>query len=104
MQWCCQLLQPVTKSRAEFYFVQRFAQQKDCVTTRYTVKFSSNLSRNGIARQVAEKLHSVTGPLLTSGKQSDVTMVFNQPGPIFSTLAQHTCYLTSAQRFSTSHF
>ena len=57
MQWCCQLLQSVAKSRAEFYFVQRFAQQKRLRDNPcYTVQFSSNLSRNGIARQVAEKI------------------------------------------------
>ena len=57
MQWCCQLLQSVAKSRAEFYFVQRFAQQKKLRDNPcYTVQFSSNLSRNGIARQVSEKI------------------------------------------------
>ena len=56
VQWCCQLLQSVAKSRAEFYFVQRFAQQKNCETTHVTLQFSSNLSRNGIARQVSEKI------------------------------------------------
>ena len=57
VQWCCQLLQSVAKSRAEFYFVQRFAQQKKLRDNpSYTVQFSSNLSRNAIARQVAEKI------------------------------------------------
>ena len=37
VQWCCQLLQSVAKSRAEFYFVQRFAQQKICETTHVTL-------------------------------------------------------------------
>ena len=37
VQWCCQLLQSVVKSRAEFYFVQRFAQRKDCETTHVTL-------------------------------------------------------------------
>ena len=46
MQSCCQLLQSVAKSRAEFYFVQRFAQQKNLRDNPcYTVQFSSNLSR-----------------------------------------------------------
>ena len=46
------------KSRAEFYFVQYFPQQKNCETAHvsYTVQFSNNFSRNGIARQVAEKI------------------------------------------------
>ena len=56
VQWCCQLLQSVAKSRAEFYFVQRFAQQKNCETTHVTLQLSRNLSRNAIARQVAEKI------------------------------------------------
>ena len=57
VQWCCQLPQSVAKSRAEFYFVQRFAQQKKLRDNpSYTVQFSSNLSRNAIARQVAEKI------------------------------------------------
>ena len=56
MQWCCQLLQSIAKSRAEFYFVQCLAQQKNCETTHVTLQFSSNLSRNSIARQVAEKI------------------------------------------------
>ena len=51
------LLQSVAKSRAEFYFVQRFVQQKRLRdNTCYTVQFSSNLSRNAIARQVVEKI------------------------------------------------
>ena len=32
-QWCCQLLQSVAKCRAEFYFVQRSAQQNNCEAT-----------------------------------------------------------------------
>ena len=36
VQWCCQLQQSVAKSRAEFYFVQRFVQQKNCETTGVT--------------------------------------------------------------------
>ena len=55
VQWCCQLLQSFAKSRAEFYFVQRFA-QKNSDNPCYNVQFSGNLSRNGIARQVAEKI------------------------------------------------
>ena len=55
MQWCCQLLHSVAKSRAEFYFVQRFAQQKKRRDNPcYTVQFFSNLSRNGFARQVSD--------------------------------------------------
>ena len=57
MQWYCQLLQSVAKGKAEFYFVQRFAQQKKLQDNPcYTVQFSGNLSRNGIARQVAAKI------------------------------------------------
>ena len=33
VQWCNQLLQSVAKSRDEFYFVQRFAQQKHWLTS-----------------------------------------------------------------------
>ena len=36
VQWCCQLLQSIAKSRAEFYFVQGFAQHKNCETTHVT--------------------------------------------------------------------
>ena len=53
---CCNPLR--AKSRAEFYFVQRFAQQPNCETTHITLCNSpaGNLSRNGIARQVAKKI------------------------------------------------
>ena len=54
VRWCCQLLQSFAKRRTEFYFVQLFAQQK--IARQPTGQFSSNLSRNGIARQVAEKI------------------------------------------------
>ena len=51
------VLQSVAKSRAEFYFVQRFAHKKKLQDNPYyTVQFSSNLSRNDIARQDAKKI------------------------------------------------
>ena len=57
MQWCCQLLHSVAKSRAEFYFVQRFAQQKKKARQpmlHCAVLQQLNLSRNGFARQVSD--------------------------------------------------
>ena len=45
--------------------MQRFAQQNNCETTDVTLQFSSNLSRNGIARQVAEKIAQCNRALTT---------------------------------------
>ena len=57
MQWCCQLLQSVAKSRAEFYLIATLCATKKLLDNPcYTVQFSNNLSCNGIARQVAEKI------------------------------------------------
>ena len=62
--WRCQLLQSVASSTAEFFFVQRFAQHKRLRDNpSYTVQFSGNLSRNGIARQVADKIAQCNGAL-----------------------------------------
>ena len=55
VQWCCQLLQSVEKSRAAFYFVQHFIQQKICKTTHVTLCISP-------ATCLAMPLHSVTEP------------------------------------------
>ena len=69
VQWCCQLLQYVAKSRAEFYWVQCFTQQKKLqYNPCYTVQFSSNLSRNGIARQVAEKITQCNRAFIRTAK------------------------------------
>ena len=63
VQWCCQLLQSVAKSRAEFYFVQRFAQQKDCETTHVTMCNSpATYLATALRDKLLRKLHSVTGP------------------------------------------
>ena len=63
VQWCCQLLQSVAKSRAEFYFMQSFIQQRNCKTTHVTL---CNSLATGLAMALWEKLlrklHSVTGP------------------------------------------
>ena len=56
VQWFCELLQSVAKSRAEFYFVQHFAQQKNCETTHVILCHSPAL-RDKLLR----KLHSVRG-------------------------------------------
>ena len=57
MKWCYQLLQSVEYWELELYFVQRFAQQQKLRDSPcYTVQFSGNLSRNGIAKQVAQKI------------------------------------------------
>ena len=61
VQWCCQLLQSVAvKSRAELFFVQRLAQQQKIaihpITCYMIVHFYGSLSRNGIAKQIAEKI------------------------------------------------
>ena len=65
MQWCCQLLQSVAKSRAEFYFVQRLAQQKNCETTHVTLCNSpATCLATALRDKLLRKLHSVTGPLV----------------------------------------
>ena len=57
MQWCCQLLQSVAKNRAEFIFVQRFAQQKKIARQPMLhCPVVSHWSRNSIPRQVDEKI------------------------------------------------
>ena len=64
VQWCCQLLQSVAKSRAEFYFVQRFAQQKNCETNHVTLCNSPATCLAMVLRdKLLRKLRSVTGPL-----------------------------------------
>ena len=64
MQWCCQLVQSVAKSRAEFYFVQRSAQQKNCETTHVTLCNSpATCLATALRDKLLRKLHSVTGPL-----------------------------------------
>ena len=61
---CCQLLQSVAKSTAEFYFVQRFAQQKNCETTHVTLCDSpATCLATALRDKLLTKLHSVTGPL-----------------------------------------
>ena len=61
MQWCCQLLQSVAKSRAEFYFVQRFAQQKNCETTHVTLSnYPATCLVMALRDKLLRKLHSVT--------------------------------------------
>ena len=64
MHWRCQLLQSVAKSRAEFNFVQRFAQQKKCETT-HVILCNSPETCLAIALRdkLMSKLHSVTEPL-----------------------------------------
>ena len=70
MQWLCQLLQSVAKSRAEFYFVQRFAQQKNCETTHVTLCNSpANFLAVPLRDKLLRKLHSVTGPLNLSAER-----------------------------------
>ena len=65
VQWCCQLLQSVAKSRAKFYFVQRFAQQKNCKTTHVTLCNSpATCVATALRDKLMRKLQSVTGPLL----------------------------------------
>ena len=65
MQWCCQLLQSLAKSRAEFYFVQRFAQQKHCETTHVTLCNSpATCLAMALRDELLRKLHSVTGPFI----------------------------------------
>ena len=63
VQWCCQLLQSVAKSRAEFYFVQCFTQQKKCETTHVTLCNSpATCLAMALRDKLLRKLHSVTGP------------------------------------------
>ena len=63
VQWCCQLLQSITKSRTEFHFVQRFAQQKNCKTTHVTLCNSpATCLTMPLLDKFLRKLHSVTGP------------------------------------------
>ena len=63
VQWYCQLLQSVAKSRAEFYFVQRFAQQKNCETTHVTLRNSpATCLATALRDKLLRKLHSGTGP------------------------------------------
>ena len=72
VQWHCQLLQSVAKSRAEFYFVQRFAQQNNCETTHVTLCNSPATCLATALRdklRLLRKLHNVTGPLGLSSKQ-----------------------------------
>ena len=65
VQWCCQLLQSIAKSRAEFHFVQRFAQQKHCETTHVTLCNSPAICLATTLRdKLLKKMHSVTGPLI----------------------------------------
>ena len=93
VQWCCQLLQSVAKSRAEFYFVQRFAQQKKLRDNPcYTVQFSSNLSRNGIARQAAEKIAQCNRALTLETSALHPFATLRQEYTI-STLVDPTIYL-----------
>ena len=77
MQWCCQLLQSVAKSRAEFYFVQRFAQQKNCEANHVTL-FNSPATCLAIALQdkLLRKLRSVTGPLFREVEIIDMLISF----------------------------
>ena len=65
VQWCCQLLQSVAKSRTEFYFVQRFAQQNNCETTHVTLCNSpATCLSMPLQDKLLRKVHSVTGPLV----------------------------------------
>ena len=60
----CQLLQSVAKSRAEFYFVQRFAQQKNCKITHVILCNSpATCLATTLRDKLLKNLHSVTGPL-----------------------------------------
>ena len=66
VQWCCQFLLSVAKSRAEFYFVQRFAQQKHCETTHVTLCNSpATCLATALRDKLLRKLHNVTGPSIT---------------------------------------
>ena len=66
MQWRCQLLQSVAKSRPEFYFVQRFAQRKNCETTHVTLCNSpATCLATALRDKLLRTLHSVTGPLVS---------------------------------------
>ena len=65
MKWCCQLLQSVAKSRAEFYFVQCYAQQEKLQDNpRYTVQFSAPATclATTLRDKLLRKLRSVTEP------------------------------------------
>ena len=58
VQWCCQLLQSLAKSRAGFYFVQRFAQQQK-IARQPILHFAilrQLVSQQDCARQVVEKI------------------------------------------------
>ena len=60
VQWCCQLLQFVAKSRTEFFFVQRFAQQKNCEATIVTLCNSpATCLATALRDKLLRKLHSV---------------------------------------------
>ena len=83
VQWHCKLLQCVAKSRPELYFMQRCAQQKTLRDNPcYTVQSSSNLFRNGVARQVAEKIAQCNSTLKNKCQRprffyrSDVFLIF----------------------------
>ena len=65
VQWYCQLLQSVAKSRVEFYSVQRFAQHKNCEATHVTLCNSpATCLATALRDELLRKLHNVTGPLL----------------------------------------
>ena len=52
IQWCCKLPLSVAKSRAEFYFVQRFAQQRNRETTHFTLCNSLATCRDKLLRKL----------------------------------------------------
>ena len=85
MQWYCQLLQSVAKSRAEFYFVQCFEQQKICETTHVTLcKYPATCLTTALRDRLLRKLHSVTGPYLKLAT-ADASLMSNLFSFIFVT-------------------
>ena len=84
VQWCSLLLQSIAKSRAELYFVQRFAQQKDCETNHVTrCNSPAACLATPLRDKLLKKLHSVTGHLSFSivlAKRAIVEQWTNQLG------------------------
>ena len=99
VQWLCQLLQFVAKSRAEFYFVQRFAQQKNCETTHVTLCNSpANFLAVPLRDKLLRKLHSVTGPLSLSAERDVNNAKVCMSSRLIRTTFQFLCGLLSIFR------
>ena len=74
MQWHCKMLQCVEKSISEFYFVQRFVQQKNCETTPVTLcNPPATCFATPLREKLTIKLQSVTAPYKFDFSQTGMT-------------------------------